>query len=51
MNEFNVNEFFAGMHSKGELVLAFLAVLELVRTQTSRLFQKTVFGDIILRKI
>ncbi len=51
LKELNINEFFAGMRSKGELVLAFLAVLELVRTQTSRLFQKQVFGDIILRKV
>lgn len=51
LNELNINEFFAGMGSKGELVLAFLAVLELVRTQTSRLFQEKVFGDIILRKV
>ena len=51
LNEFNVNVFFSEMRTKGELVLAFLAVLELVRAQTSRLFQSKVFGDIILRKI
>ena len=51
LNEFNVNVFFSEMRTRGELVLAFLAVLELVRTQTSRLFQNKVFGDIILRKV
>jgi segregation and condensation protein A len=51
LKELNVNHFFAQMTSKRELVLGFLAVLELVRTQTSTLFQGQVFGDIILRKI
>ena len=51
LKEFNVNAYFSEMKTRGELVLAFLAVLELVRTQTSRLFQEKVFGDIILRKI
>ncbi len=49
--ELNVNEFFALMHSKRELVLGFMAVLELVRMQVSKLFQKQVFGEIILRKV
>jgi segregation and condensation protein A len=51
LKEFNVNVYFSEMKTRGELVLAFLAVLELVRTQTSRLFQDKVFGDIILRRI
>jgi segregation and condensation protein A len=50
-DEFNVNTYLGGLHTRRELVLAFMAVLELVRMQISRLFQEKVFGDIILRKV
>lgn len=49
--ELNMNSFFSGMRTRSELVLAFMAVLEIVKTQTVALFQKQVFGDIILRKV
>jgi segregation and condensation protein A len=42
----NLNEFFSGLHSKREMVLAFLAVLELVKAATIDLVQETVFGEI-----
>ena len=42
----NLNEFFAQTHSKRELVLAFLAVLELVKASTVSLIQEKVFGEI-----
>jgi len=51
LGEVNLFEFFEGMRSKHELVTAFIAVLEIVRTETVRLLQKTTFGDIILRKV
>jgi chromatin segregation and condensation protein Rec8/ScpA/Scc1 (kleisin family) len=38
------------MHSRRELVTAFVAVLEIVRTEAVKLLQKKTFGDIILRK-
>ena len=42
----NLNEFFAGLHTKREMVLAFLAVLELVKAATVNLVQEKVFGEI-----
>jgi len=42
---------FEEMRSKRELVTAFIAVLEIVRTEGVRLFQSTTFGDVILRKV
>lgn len=42
----NLNEFFSGLHSKSELVLAFLAVLELVKASSINLIQEKVFGEI-----
>lgn len=42
----NLNEFFAGISSKRELVLAFLAVLELVKNSSVNLIQEKVFGEI-----
>jgi segregation and condensation protein A len=42
----NLNEFFAGISSKRELVLAFLAVLELVKASSVNLIQEKVFGEI-----
>ena len=42
---------FEEMQNKRELVTAFIAVLEIVRTESVRLLQKGTFGDIILRKV
>jgi len=47
--EVNLFKFFEEMHSKRELVTAFIAVLEIVRTESVKLLQKKTFGDIILR--
>ncbi|MGI8642338.1 MAG: segregation and condensation protein A [Pyrinomonadaceae bacterium] len=49
--ELLLSAFFEEMQSKQELVLAFIAVLEIVRTESVELLQEKVFGDIILRKI
>ena len=48
--EINLLKFFEEMHSKRELVTAFIAVLEIVRTAGARLMQTKTFGDIILTK-
>lgn len=48
---FNVTDFFEQTKSKRELVLAFMAILEIVRTETIKLLQTDVFGEIILKKI
>lgn len=48
---FNVTEFFEQMHTKRELVLAFMAILEIVRTETIKLLQTDIFGEIILKKV
>jgi segregation and condensation protein A len=42
----NLTEFFSIARSKRELILAFLAALELVRTASVRLVQNRIFGDI-----
>jgi segregation and condensation protein A len=47
--ELNLRVFFERAKSRRELVLAFLSVLELVRTTEVRLFQPETFGDIIAR--
>jgi segregation and condensation protein A len=47
--ELNMREFFERAETRRELVLAFLSVLELVRTTEIRLFQRQTFGDIIAR--
>lgn len=47
--ELNLQVFFERARSRRELVLAFLSVLELVRTTEIRLFQKETFGDILAR--
>ncbi|HEX5705937.1 MAG TPA: segregation/condensation protein A [Pyrinomonadaceae bacterium] len=47
--ELNLRAFFEGARSRHELVLAFLSVLELVRTTEIRLYQPQTFGDIIAR--
>ena len=51
LGEVNLLRFFEEMHSKRELVTAFIAVLEIVRTESVKLMQNTTFGDIILRKV
>lgn len=48
--ELNLLAFFEEMHSRRELVTAFVAVLEIVRTETVKLVQKTTFGDIVLKR-
>ena len=47
--ELNLRVFFERARSRRELVLAFLSVLELVRTTEIRLFQRETFGDILAR--
>jgi segregation and condensation protein A len=48
---FSVTEFFEQMRNKRELVVAFIAVLEIVRTETVKLLQTDVFGEIILKRV
>jgi segregation and condensation protein A len=50
-SELNLFTFFGEMRSRRELVMAFIAVLEVVRTQDLRLIQKQTFGEIYLRRI
>ena len=50
-SELNLLSFFEEMQTKRELVTAFLAVLEIVRTESVKLLQSKTFGDIILKKI
>jgi segregation and condensation protein A len=47
--ELNLTEFFARARTRRELILAFLAALELVRTAEVKLFQPQNFGDIIAK--
>jgi segregation and condensation protein A len=47
--ELNLRKFFERATSRRELVLAFLSVLELVRTTEVSLLQRETFGDIIAR--
>ena len=49
--ELNLSTFFAEMHTRRELVTAFIAVLEIVRTEGVKLTQSATFGEIILRKV
>ena len=49
-SELSLTAFFDEMHSKRELVTAFIAVLEIVRTESIRMVQKSTFGDIVLKK-
>ena len=49
--ELSVLQFFEEMHSKRELVTAFVAVLEITRTESVKLIQSKTFGDIILKKV
>ena len=47
--ELNMRDFFERAETRRELVLAFLSVLELVRTTQIKLFQSQTFGDIVAR--
>jgi segregation and condensation protein A len=47
--ELNLKTFFELARSKRELVLAFLSILELVRTSQISLVQSETFGDIVAR--
>lgn len=47
----NILEFFAEMRTRRELVTAFIAVLEIVRTETIKLTQEKTFGDITLKRV
>lgn len=49
--ELSLLKFFAEMRTKRELVTAFIAVLEIVRTENVKLMQSKTFSDIILRKV
>lgn len=49
--EVHLLSFFEEMHTKRELVTAFIAVLEIVRTESVTLVQKSTFGDIVLKKV
>ncbi|HQU83366.1 MAG TPA: segregation/condensation protein A [Pyrinomonadaceae bacterium] len=49
--ELSLLKFFEEMKTKRELVTAFMAILEIVRTEGIKLMQSTTFGDIILRKV
>lgn len=49
MGELNLRKFFEQARSRRELVLAFLSVLEIVRTTEIMLIQRRTFGDIIAR--
>ena len=51
VKELSLLKFFEEMHTRRELVTAFIAVLEIVRTESVKLLQTATFGDIILRKI
>jgi segregation and condensation protein A len=49
--ELNLRVFFERARSRRELVLAFLSVLELVRTAQIKLWQKETFGEITARVV
>ncbi len=49
--EISLLELFQEMQTRQELVLAFIAVLELVRTESIELLQMKTFGDVILRRV
>lgn len=51
LGELTLLAFFEEMRTRRELVTAFIAVLEIVRTDEIRLVQKKTFGDILLRKV
>ena len=47
--ELNLRQFFERAETRRELVLAFLSVLELVRSTEISLVQSETFGDILMR--
>lgn len=49
--ELNLLSFFEEIETRRELVTAFIAVLEIVRTESVKLTQNQTFGEIVLRKI
>jgi len=49
--ELSLLKVFEEMSNKRELVTAFIAILEIVRTESVKLLQQGTFGDIILRKV
>ena len=49
--ELSLLKFFEEMHSRREIVTAFFAILEIVRTENIKLTQSATFGDIILKKV
>jgi len=49
--ELSLLAFFEEMRSHRELVTAFIAVLEIVRTEDVKLMQKKTFGDILLKRV
>jgi segregation and condensation protein A len=49
--ELSVQKFFEEMQTRRELVTAFIAVLEIVRTESVKLTQKKTFGEIILKAV
>lgn len=51
LGEVNLLSFFEEMNSRRELVTAFIAVLEIVRTESVKLLQTKTFGEIILRRV
>ena len=51
VDQLSLTEIFLEMRSRHDLVLAFIAVLEIARTDGVKLIQESVFGDIILKKI
>ena len=51
LKKMSLLEFFKEIKTRNELVLAFIAVLEIVRTESVKLQQTHTFGDIILKKV
>jgi segregation and condensation protein A len=49
--ELSLLKFFEEMRSRREIVTAFFAILEIVRTESIKLTQSATFGDIILKKV
>ncbi len=49
--ELSLLALFEEMHTRRELVTAFIAVLEIVRTEGVKLVQSKTFGDIVLTKV
>ena len=49
--EVSLIAFFEEMHTKRELVTAFIAALEIVRTESVKLIEKQTFGDVIVRRV